>query len=152
MRGREMRLTEQHQDDRLRMAFANFLNFVGSMPITRADAPEIFPRHAIQAVNGFAMVSAASQQLKNRFPIVTPLGIEPDSPAKLIRIDFTAPPLIQDALVASENRFQAEDNRTVARLDTLFKKFGGEVLRVGQGVVVAYEENICALNGGVQVC
>src|ERR1019366_8209576 len=62
MLGREVRLAEQHDDERVGMAPAEFGNLVGGVAVTSSDFAQIFARHAIEPVGGGAVVAGGGEQ------------------------------------------------------------------------------------------
>src|SRR5689334_13995073 len=92
------------------------------------------------------MLAGSGQQFKNRSPVISPLRIKTDAPAQGGGIDFAAPPLVKDVLIAGEDGFQPEDYGAVSGLGSGFQKFAGEVLRVRQSVIVAQQNNIRGLD------
>ena len=131
------------------MPLAGFLNFVDRVPIARANAPQIFAGHTVQGVNGIAMIAPATQKLEDRVPIVSPFHVETDSPSELVGINFAAPPLIENVLVARENGFQPQNNRTVPGLAALFEKLGSKVLRVWESMIIADQDDVCTSDCGI---
>jgi hypothetical protein len=83
-----MRLTEQHNDERVRIAAAEFGNLVGGMAITGSDLAQVFARHAIKTVDGGAMVAGGGEQFVKWSPFVSPVEFETDALAQLAFFNF----------------------------------------------------------------
>src|SRR5579871_3535196 len=100
MLGRKVRFTEENKDYGARMPFTDLGNLGNRMPVARADLAQIFPRHAIQAIDALAVLARGYQQFIKRRPIVSPVSIKADALAKFIFIDFAPPPLVEHMLMA----------------------------------------------------
>jgi len=85
-----MRLAEQRNDERVRMAAAELGNLVGGVAITGSDLAQVFARHAIQPVDGGATVTGGGEQFEKWSPIVSPIEFEADALAQLGFVNFAA--------------------------------------------------------------
>src|ERR1700721_3290717 len=97
------------------MAQADFSNLGGSVTIASPDFSKVLTRHTVEAVNRLAVIAGGDQQIVKRRPIISPVEIKADALTKLALVNFAAPPLVEDVLVAGINRFDAEHHGTVAR-------------------------------------
>src|SRR5580704_8814290 len=102
---REMGFPKQYQDHGIRMPLMNLRNLVRSMSISGANLAQVFPRHAIQSINGISMFAGGYQQFVKRGPLIVPVEIETNALAKLVFIDLAPPPFFQNVLMAGKNRF-----------------------------------------------
>ena len=146
-----MGLAEKYEDDGVGMAFADFRDFGGGVAVARSNLAQVFARHAVQAVEGFSVIARGNQQVVKGCPIVSPVKVEPDALAKFVLVDFAAPPFIEDVLVASEDRFDAEHDGAVAGQGALLEQRGGVALGRGQGVVVADKNYIGLSESGLNL-
>ena len=103
-----MRLAEQHEDHRIGMPLANFGDLRRGMTITRSNLPQVFPRHAIKAIDSFAMIASRDQQFVERRPVVSPIQIKTNALPQFALIDFAPPPFFENVLIAGENGFDSE--------------------------------------------
>ncbi len=140
-----MGLTEQHEDDGVRMAFADFGDLGGGVTVAGADLAQIFARHAIESVDGFGVIARGDQQFVKWGPVVSPVEVEADALAEFAFVDFAAPPLVENVLVAGENGFDSEHDGAVPGQRALLDQRRGIALRSGQRVVIADEDDV----GGV---
>jgi hypothetical protein len=108
MAGREMRLAEQHENDGVGMALADFGDLGRSVTVAGADLAQVFARHAVQAVDGFGVIARGDEQFVKRSPVVAPVEVEADALAEFALVDFAAPPFVENVLVAGENGFDTE--------------------------------------------
>ena len=90
MLGREVRLAEQHNDKRVRMAVADIGNLVCGVAVTSSDFAEIFARHAIEPVDGGAVVAGGGEQFVKWSPFVAPVEFETDAQAQFVFINLAA--------------------------------------------------------------
>src|ERR1700687_4121633 len=102
---REVRLTEQYDDERVRMAAAEIGKLVGGVPVTSSDFAQIFARHAIEPVDGGAVVAGGEEQFEKRSPFVSPVECETDALPHLAFINLAAEPFVENVLVAGVNGF-----------------------------------------------
>src|SRR6266478_3780234 len=133
---REVRLAEQHNDKRVRMAVAEIGNLVGGVPVTSSDFAEIFARHAIEPVDGGAVVAGGGEQFVKWSPFVSPVELEADALAQFVFTNFAAEPFVENVLVAGENGFDSQHYGALVKFG-IAKERSWIALRVGQGVVVA---------------
>src|SRR6266481_2670071 len=87
---REMRLAEQYDDKRVRMAAAEIGNLVGGVPVTSSDFAQVFARHAIKAVDGGAVVAGGGEPFVKWSPFVSPVEFETDALAQFVFINLAA--------------------------------------------------------------
>src|ERR1022692_5169363 len=92
-------LAEEHEDRRIGMKLADLGNLGGSVAIAGADLAQVFAGHAIEAIDGLAVVAGSNQQFVERSPVVSPVEIEADALAKFVLVDLAAPPLFSDVLI-----------------------------------------------------
>ena len=105
--GREMRLAEQHEDDGVGMALADFCNLRSGVTVTGADFAQIFAWHAVETVDGLGMVAGSDEQMVKWRPIVSPVEVEANALPEFGLVDFSAPPFVENVLVAGKNGFDA---------------------------------------------
>ena len=108
--GREMGFSKKDKNDCIGMAFSNLSHLVDGVTIARANLAEIFPRHAIKAVDGFAMLTRGYQQIVERRPVISPIEIKANALPEFLFIDFAAPPLVEDMLIAGKDRLDSQNN------------------------------------------
>src|SRR5260370_37391903 len=113
--GREVRLAEQHNDKRIRMAVAEIGNLVCGVPVTSADFAPLFARHAIEPVNGGAVVAGGGEQFVKWSPFVSPVEFEADALAQFAFINFAAEPFVENVLVAGENGFDSQHHGSLVK-------------------------------------
>ena len=142
----EVRLAEQHEDHCIGMTLADLGNLGRGVTIAGADLPQVFAGHAIEAVDGLAVIAGSDQQFVERSPIVTPIKIEADALAQFVLIDFAAPPFFENVLIAGEDGFDSEHDRAISGQSALLEERCGIALGNGQGMVVADQDDV----GGVQ--
>src|ERR1700687_3958550 len=130
---REVRLTEQYDDERVRMAAAEIGKLVGGVPVTSSDFAQIFARHAIEPVDGGAVVAGGGEQFVKWSPFVSPVEFETDALAQFVFINFAADPFVENVLVAGENGFDPEHNGSLVKFG-IAKERSWIALRVRQGV------------------
>src|SRR3954466_14813119 len=102
--------------------------FVRGVTVACSDLAQILARHAVQSVDCVAMLARCHQQVVERRPVVSPVEIEANTLLQFFGVNLTAPPFIEDVLVAGENCFQAQYYGTVSRLCTIFKQSRGKAL------------------------
>jgi hypothetical protein len=66
-------------------------------------------------------------------------------------IDFTAPPFVNDVLVAGKDGFHSQNHWTIPGLRTKFQRGRGKALRSGQGMVIADQYGIGRTQGALEV-
>src|ERR1039458_5152478 len=132
---REVRLAEKHQDERGGMAAAEFGDPVGSVAIAGPDFAQIFARHAIQAIDGCAVVAGGGEQFVKWRPVVSPVEFETDALAQLVFRNLGAEPFVENVLVAGKNGFDSQHYGALVEF-RIAEDRGEIALRVGQGVVV----------------
>src|SRR5579859_7716573 len=103
------------------MAFANFTNLCGCVPVARANFSQIFARHAIETVDRLSMIARRHKQFVKRSPIIAPIEIEANALAQVILINLAAPPLVKNMLIAREDCLDAEDDWAITLQCTLFE-------------------------------
>ena len=128
------------------MALANLGNLGRGMTIAGADFAQIFARHAIETVDGLAMVARGDQQFVKRSPVVSPVEIEADALPQFVLVNFAAPPFFENVLVAGEDGFDSKHHRAISSQGALLDQRCGIALRGGQSVVVADQDDV----GGLQ--
>src|SRR5260370_23278859 len=136
MLGREVRLTEQHNDERVRMAAAEIGNLVGGVPVTSSDFPQILARHAIEPVDGGAVVASSGEQFVKWSPFVSPVEFETDALAQLAFINLAAEPFVATVLLAGENGFDSQHYGALVKCGVAQEPVG-DALQCGQGTGVA---------------
>src|SRR4029077_9808975 len=133
---REMRLTEQRNDERVRMAAAKFGNLVGGMAVAGSDLAQVFARHAIKPVDGGAVVAGGGEQFVKWSPFVSPVEFETDALAQLAFVDFAPEPFVENMLVAGKNSFDSQHYGAPVEFE-IAQERSQIALRIGQGVIVA---------------
>src|ERR1700680_297224 len=142
----EVRLAEQDEDHGVGMLFADLGNLCRSVTIASSDFPQVFTGHAIETVNGLAMVASREQQFVEGSPIVAPVKIEADALTQFGLVNFAAPPFFENVLVAGKDGFDSEHHRAISGKGALLEQRCGIALGGGQGVVVTNQDNV----GGMQ--
>src|SRR6202171_1527104 len=137
---REMRLSEQRNDERVRIAAAEFGNLIGRMAIAGSDLAQVFARHAIKAVDGGAAVAGGGEQFVKWSPVVSPVEFEPDALAKLAFVNFAAEPFVENMLVAGKNSFHSQHYRAPVEFE-IAEERSQIALRIGQGMIVADQDD-----------
>src|SRR5713226_5589968 len=106
--GREVRLAEKNQYERVGMTLPQPGYLVGDVAVARSNFAQIFARHAIEPVDGGAVVAGGGEQLVKRSPFVAPVEVEPDALAQLVFVNLAATPFVEDVLVARKNGFDSQ--------------------------------------------
>src|SRR5258708_5307457 len=132
----EVRLSEQHQDERVRIAAAKFGDLIGGVAVTGSNLAQVFARHAIQPVDGGATVTGGGEQFEKWSPIVSPIEFEADALAQLGFVNFAAQPFVENVLVAGKNRFHSQYYRSPVEFE-IAEERSQIALRVWQGMIVA---------------
>src|SRR5580700_1660472 len=114
------------------MMLANFGNFFGGVAVARSDFAQIFARHAIESVDGCAMIARGREQFVEWGPVVSPIKFEANTLAQFVFFNFAVVPLVQDVLVARENCFDSQRDGALVEF-VVAEKRGYIALRVGQG-------------------
>ena len=109
-----MRLAEQHEDHGIGMALADFGDLCGGVTIAGSDFPQVFAGHTIKTVKTFAVVAGGDQQLVERSPVVSPIEVEADALAQFGLINFAAPPLLENVLVAGKDGLDSEHDWAIS--------------------------------------
>src|ERR1700687_110224 len=112
---REARLTEQYDDERVRMAAAENGKLCGGVPGTSSAFAQILASHAMEPVDGGAVVARGGEQFVKWSPFVSPVEFETDALAQFVFINFAADPFVENVLVAGENGFDPEHNRSLVK-------------------------------------
>src|SRR3984957_7926246 len=146
MPGGEMRFAEQHKNRGAGMALANLGDLGGSVPVSRPDFPQVFARHAVEAIYAFGMIAGGSQQFVERSPVITPVEIEADALPKFALVNFAPPPLVENVLVAREDGFNAQHHRTPAGQRALLYYRRRIALGRRQSVVIADQHHVGSLH------
>src|ERR1700678_2744377 len=128
------------------MTLANLCDLGRGVTIAGSDFAQTFPGHAVEAVNGLAVIAGRDQQFMEGRPIIAPIEIETNALAQFVLVDFAAPPLVEDVLIAGEDGFNAKYDRAVSGQGTLLEERRGIALGAGQRVVVADQNHV----GGMQ--
>src|SRR4030088_105114 len=105
---REMRLSEQRDDERVRIMVAKLGNLVGGMAIAGSDFAQVFARHAIKPIDGGAVVAGGGEQFVKWSPVVSPVEFEPDALAKLAFVNFMPEQFVENMLVAGKNSLDSQ--------------------------------------------
>src|SRR5271168_585700 len=95
------------------MAAADIGNLVGGVTVARSDFAQIFARHAIESVDGCAMVARGGKQFVEWSPIVSPIKLETYALAKFGFVNLAAKPLFEDVLVARKDCFHSKHYGTM---------------------------------------
>src|SRR3984957_20032865 len=114
-----MRFPEKHEDNGVRMALADLNDLGGSVTIAGADPAQIFARHAVESINRLGVIARGHQQFMKWTPVVSPVEIEADALPKLLLVNFSPPPFVEDVLIAGEDGLHSENYGTVADHRTL---------------------------------
>src|SRR5260370_31508619 len=136
MLGREVRLPKKNQYQRVGMTLAELGYLVGGVAVAGSDLAQIFAGHAIEPVDGGAVVAGGGKQLVKWSPIVAPVEVEPDALAQLVFVNLAASPFVENVLVARKNGFDSQHYMALAEFG-IAEERGQIALRVGQGMVVA---------------
>ena len=118
------------------MAAAEVGNLVGGVPVTSSDFAQILARHAIEPVDGSAVIAGGGEQFVKWSPFVSPVEFETDTLAEFIFINLAAEPFVENVLVAGENGFDSQHYGALVKFG-IAKERGWIALRVGEGVVIA---------------
>ena len=86
------------------------------------------------------MVPRGDEQFVKRSPIVSPVEFEADALPQFRLVNFTAEPFVENVLVAGEDGFDSEHYRAMMAAE-LAKQRGQVALRIGQGMVVAHQND-----------
>src|SRR5271155_4277979 len=124
------------------MPLMNLSNLVGRMPVSRSDLAQVFPRHAIQTIDGVRVFAGGHQRFIKGGPLIAPVEVETNALAQLIFVDLAPPPFVEDVLMARENRFDSEHDRPVARLGAVFEQTGSKTLRRRKRVIIANQKYV----------
>ncbi len=151
MSGSEMRFAEQHEDDGVGMALADFGNLGGGVTVAGADLAQIFARHAVETIDGFRVIARGDQQFVKWGPVVSPVEVEADALAEFALVDFAAPPFVENVLVAGEDGFDPEHHWTVPGQRALLDQRCGIALRSWQRVVVADQDDVGGMQSGLNL-
>src|SRR5260370_1442271 len=100
MLGREVRLPKKNQYQRVGMTLAELGYLVGGVAVAGSDLAQIFAGHAIEPVDGGALVAGGGKQLVKWSPIGTPVEVGPGARAQLVFVHLAALPFLQHVLVA----------------------------------------------------
>src|SRR3981081_1801429 len=133
---RERRLSEQRNDERIRIMVPKLGNLVGGMAIAGSDLAQVFARHAIKAVDGGAAFAGGGEQFVKWSPVVSPVEFEPDALAKIAFVNFAAEPFVENMLVAGKNSLDSQHYRTPVEFE-IAEERSQIALRIGQGVIIA---------------
>ena len=112
MSGSDVGFAEEYKHEGFGMAAANLGNFCGGMAVARPDFAQVFAGHAIEAIERDGMFARGTEEFVKRSPIVSPIKVEADALAKFRLVDLTTPPFVHDVLIAREDGFEADENRT----------------------------------------
>src|SRR5580693_1735950 len=104
------------------MTLADFGNLGGGMTVAGADLAQVFARHAIEAVNGIAVVAGRDQQFVERRPIVAPVKVEANALPQFAFVNFAAPPFLEDVLVAGKDCFRSEHDWAISSKSALLEE------------------------------
>src|SRR5229473_7394758 len=122
------------------MAASQIGNLVGGVPVTSSDFAQIFARHAIEPVDGGAVVAGGGEQFVERSPFVSPVEFETDALAQFVFINLAAEPFVENVLVAREDGFDSQHYGALVKFG-IAKERSWIALRVGQGVVIADQDD-----------
>src|SRR5260370_1270665 len=136
MLGREVRLPEKDHYERVGMTRAEPGYLVGGVAVARSDLAQIFAGHAIETVDGGAVVAGGGKQLVKWSPIVAPVEVEPDALAQLVFVNLAASPFVENVVVGRKNGFDSQHYMALAEFGIAEERCQ-IALRVGQGMVVA---------------
>src|SRR5579863_2140750 len=148
---REMRLTKQHHDDRLRMPSPNLRDLVRGVAVASPDLAQVLSRHAIEAIDRLTMFASCHQQFIERCPGVTPVQIKTNALPELRFVNFTPPPFFDNVLVAGEDRFQAQHDGTVSRLCPQFERRCRKALRSRKRMIITDQNGVRSAHLGFQL-
>ncbi len=150
MTGRKVGFAKQNHDHGMGMALPDLGQLVSGVAIARPDLAQIFAGHAVQPVDRVGMLARGHQQFVKRRPVVSPVEIEADALLQFFRVDFAPPPFVENVLVAGENGFEAQHDRTVAGLGAVLEQSRRKTLGRRQSVVVADQDGVGAAHAGAQ--
>src|ERR1700680_4722214 len=97
------------------MAGGGIGNFVRGGAGTSSGFAAIFPRHAIEPVDGGAVVAGGAEQFVKWSPFVSPVEFETDALVQFAFINFAAEPFVENVLVAGENGFDSQHNGSLVK-------------------------------------
>src|SRR6266542_3763741 len=98
MFGRHVRLAKQYDKRSVRMALAHFAELRGRVAVARTNSAHVFARHAVEPTDSIGVVACRSEQLKQRFPGVAPIMVDPQPLAQFLLANFATPPGIENRL------------------------------------------------------
>src|SRR5258708_23827482 len=98
-----MRLAEQRNDERVRMAAAELGNLVGGVAITGSDLAQVFARHAIQPVDCGDTVTGGGEQFVKWSPVVSPVEFATNALPQFGFVNFVALTFVENMLVPGKN-------------------------------------------------
>src|SRR5580692_7825592 len=110
----EVRFAEQREDHGVGVALANLGNLGRGVTVAGADLAQVFARHAIETIDRLGVIAGRDQKFVKRRPVVSPVEIKADSLTQFVLIDFAAPPLFEDVLIAGKDGFDSEHDRTIS--------------------------------------
>ncbi len=139
--GREMRFAEHHHDDGVGMAARDLGDLLCGVAVAPGDLAQVVARHAVEAIDPHRVLAGRDQQLVERFPVVSPVQVEADAFTQLFVVDLAAHPLVEDVLVAGEDRLHTQHHRPAAFRCSL-QNLRSEALRGGQSVVIADQHHV----------
>jgi len=135
MLGREVRLTEEDQDERVGMLLAE------SAILSRRAGRGLqscagLRGHAIEPIDIGAEIARGGQQFVKWSPVVTPVEFEAYALPQFVFFNFALDPFVEDVLVAGKNGLDAQHYRALVKF-VVVKERGDIALRIGQGMIVA---------------
>src|ERR1700675_609322 len=137
---REVRLTEQHNDERVRIAAAELGNLFGGVAVAGSDLAQVFARHAIKPVDGGVAIAGGGEQFVKWSPFVSPVEFETNALAQFGFVNFAAEPFVENVLVTGKNSFDSQHDGAPAEFE-IAEERSQIALRVGQGVIVANQND-----------
>src|ERR1700688_3151171 len=97
------------------MPSANFCDLGRGVAIPFSNFSQILPRHAIQPINGLAVIARRYQQFVERTPVITPVDVEADALPQFALVNFSPPPFVENALVAGKNGLHSQHHWPIPR-------------------------------------
>src|ERR1700733_8706596 len=137
-----MRFSEKHEDNGVGMALADLNDLGGSVTIAGTNPAQILARHAVEAVDCLGVIARGYEQFVKRAPVISPVEGEADALPKLLLVNFSPPPFVEDVLIAGEDGLHSENYGTVADHRALLQQRRSMALCGRQGMVVTHEHHI----------
>src|SRR5437868_14672921 len=119
-----MRLAKNHDDPRLTMILPELGDLFSRMAVASADPAHVRARNTVQPVDRNLTGAGALQQIVERLPGVSPVGVEVEPVTQFLFIDLVLGPLVENVLIAGEDRFQSKYHGPTAMSGEVFHHLG----------------------------